>query len=133
MKDDTESAPRPSEVAMWHKLSGLPDNVTDEGVVVGVDAGRRLQAEKQSLRAEIEALSAAHIADEVRNRARLAASYLVAGDVETARRYVTAARELRSTLESKHVIARAIAREQISGIWSGICFGAAAGLANRLS
>ena len=100
MKDDKEPAPRPSQVAMWHKLSGLPDNVTDEGVVVRVDAGRRLQAEKQSLRAEIEALSAAHMGDEVRNRARLSASYLVAGDVETAARYVTAARELRSTLES---------------------------------
>jgi hypothetical protein len=96
MNNETDPAPRHSEVAMWHKLSGTPDNVTDEGVVVGVDTGRRLQAEKQLLRAEIEALSAAHQPEPIRNRARLAASYLVAGDVETARRYVAAARELRS-------------------------------------
>ena len=33
------------------------------------------------------------MADEPRGLARLAASYLLAGDVETARRYVTRARE----------------------------------------
>ncbi len=38
---------------MWHKLSGYPDNVTDEGVVVDADEGRRLQSEKRLLHAEI--------------------------------------------------------------------------------
>jgi hypothetical protein len=78
---------------MWHRLSGLPDNVTDAGDIVEVDAGRRLSAEKASLRASIAELSAAGMADEPRGLARLAASYLLAGDVETARRYVTRARE----------------------------------------
>ena len=29
---------------MWHRLSGMPDNVTDEGEIVEVDAVRNLQA-----------------------------------------------------------------------------------------
>lgn len=78
---------------MWHKLSGLPDNVTDEGIVVSADERRRQQAEKDQLRAEIAFLSGAGQPDAVRGRARLAASYLLAGDAETARRYVNAARE----------------------------------------
>lgn len=78
---------------MWHKLSGYPDNVTDEGVVVDAGEGRRLQSEKQLLRAEITALGGSSAPGEVQNAARLAASYLVAGDVETARCYVNRARE----------------------------------------
>jgi hypothetical protein len=78
---------------MWHRLSGLPDNVTDEGEIVGADAGRRLSAEKALLRAAIAELSAAPMPNETRGLARLAASYLIAGDVETARRYVNRARE----------------------------------------
>lgn len=100
MKDDANSTPRPSDVAMWHRLSGLPDNVTDEGEIVEADAGRRLSAEKASLRAMITALSAAGMPDETRGLARLAASYLLAGDAETAKRYVSQARE--SVEEANH-------------------------------
>jgi hypothetical protein len=78
---------------MWHRLSGLPDNVTDDGEIVEVDAGRRLSAEKALLRASIAELSATGMPDETRNLARLAASYILAGDAETARRYVSRARE----------------------------------------
>jgi len=78
---------------MWHELSGQPDNVTDEGVVVHIDAGQGLQAEKQLLRGTIERLSSNQQLSEVRSLARLAASYLIAGDVETARRYVNRASE----------------------------------------
>jgi hypothetical protein len=88
---------RPSDVAMWHTLSGMPDNVTDEGVVVATDAGQRLQSEKALLRAEIASLGRDELPGQIRGMARLAASYLLAGDVETARRYVTMGRELLST------------------------------------
>ena len=44
--------------------------------------------------------SAPGMPDETRGLARLAASYLIAGDVETARRYVTRARE--SIEEANH-------------------------------
>jgi hypothetical protein len=77
---------------MWHLLSGTPDNVTEDGTVVGIDAGMRLRAEKELLRAAIEDLRAPHRPDEVRALARLAASYLLAGDAETSSRYVTMAR-----------------------------------------
>ena len=73
---------------MWHRLSGLPDNVTDAGEIVEADAGRRLSAEKALLRAAIAELSATQMPIETRGLARLAASYLIAGDAETARRYV---------------------------------------------
>ena len=92
MNSPTEPAAHPSDVAMWHKLSGCPDNVTDDGVIVEADAGRRLQTEKRLLHAEIAALSDPATPDEARHVARLAASYLIAGDVETARRYVDLAR-----------------------------------------
>ncbi len=88
------SSPQLSEVAMWHRLSGLPDNVTDDGLVVERDAGSQARGEKELLRAAIARLSASHLPDAVRSRARLAASYLLAGDAETARRYVAAAQEL---------------------------------------
>lgn len=78
---------------MWHRLSGLPDNVTDGGQIVGTDAGRRLSVEKALLRAAIAELSAARMPSETRGLARLAASYLIAGDMETARRYVNRAQE----------------------------------------
>jgi hypothetical protein len=94
MIDDPDSPPRPSEVAMWHRLSGLPDNVTDEGEIVEADGGRRLRSEKAQLRATIADLSTAQVPNEVRGLARLAASYLLAGDVETATRYVSRAREI---------------------------------------
>ena len=79
---------------MWHRLSGLPDNVTDAGDIVEVDAGRRLSAEKALLRAAINELSVSRMPSETRGLARLAASYLIAGDVETARRYVSRARDI---------------------------------------
>ena len=93
MSVDADLTPRPSEVAMWHRLSGLPDNVTDQGEIVEADAGRRLSAEKALLRASIAELSAGPMPSETRGLARLAASYLIAGDVETARRYVSRAQE----------------------------------------
>jgi len=85
---------------MWHRLSGLPDNVTDAGDIVEVDAGRRLSAEKALLRASITELSVNRMPSETRGLARLAASYLIAGDVETARRYIVRARE--SIEEANH-------------------------------
>jgi hypothetical protein len=100
MNDDANPMPRPSDVAMWHRLSGLPDNVTDAGEIVEADAGRRLSAEKASLHTMITALSAAGTPDATRGLARLAASYLLAGDAETAMRYVTRARE--SLKEANH-------------------------------
>ncbi len=83
-----------SDVAMWHRRSGLPDNVTDDGDIVSAGAGLRVQTEKQLLRAAIDRLSAAALPAAVRGAARLAASYLLAGDVETARRYLAQAEEL---------------------------------------
>ncbi len=80
-----------SEVAMWHALSGLPDNVTGEGIVVRREPGRELSIEKEALRAAIARLRAADAPEEVQNLARLAAGYLLAGDMETARRYVARA------------------------------------------
>jgi hypothetical protein len=77
-----------SDVARWHRLSGLPDNVTDDGQVVSQDLSRRAQTEKAQLRAAIGRLRDEHLSEEVRSLARLAASYLLAGDVETARRYL---------------------------------------------
>ena len=32
---------------MWHRLSGLPDNVTDEGEIVEADEGRRLALKRR--------------------------------------------------------------------------------------
>lgn len=93
----TEKAPTDqplSEVATWHKLSGLPDNVADDGTIVKGDAARQAGVEKELLRGEIARLSAHGLPEAVRNRARLAASYLLAGDVETAQRYIAAAQEL---------------------------------------
>jgi hypothetical protein len=89
-----ENPPRPfSEVAMWHLLSGSPDNVTEDGEIVRADAALRQRSEKDLLRSAIEALSAVQEPAEVRSLTRLAASYLLAGDAETAQRYVNAARE----------------------------------------
>lgn len=100
MADGDAPSPRPSDVAMWHKLSGYPDNVTDDGLVVEADAGRRLQAEKQLLRAAIVDLSRSRMPSEVRSMARLASSYLIAGDLETARRYAAMARDLYVSLSA---------------------------------
>ena len=91
---DTEDTPRESDVARWHRLSGQPDNLTDDGDIVDADEGRRLQSEKRLLRAAVERLSAPGLPNAVRSAARLAASYLLAGDVETARRYISRAQEL---------------------------------------
>lgn len=77
-----------SDVARWHRLSGLPDNVTDDGEVVPSDPERRARAEKALLRAAITRVHEEHASGEAHNFARLAASYLLAGDVETAWRYV---------------------------------------------
>lgn len=94
MNDETERPAQPSDVAMWHKLSGTPDNVTEDGEIVDADAGLRTRSDKALLRAAIASLSAPDVSSNVRGMARLAASYLLAGDVETARRYVNSAREL---------------------------------------
>jgi hypothetical protein len=83
-----------SDVARWHRLSGLPDNVTDEGDVVSQDPGHRTQSEKAQLRQAIARIRNEHPSPEARSLARLAASYLLAGDVETARRYLDRAAEL---------------------------------------
>jgi hypothetical protein len=77
-----------SEVARWHRLSGLPDNVTDEGEVISPEAGRRASEEKAQMRATITRIRETHPSEEARTLAKLAASYLLAGDVETARRYL---------------------------------------------
>lgn len=90
----TDEFPRESDVARWHRLSGQPDNVTDDGDIVDADDGRQLQTEKRLLRAAIAQFSATDLPDGVRSAARLAASYLLAGDLETARRYVGRAREM---------------------------------------
>ncbi len=82
-----------SEVAHWHLLSGAPDNVTEDGDVIGADSGLRLQVQKDLLRGEIARLRRHDLPAQVTGLARLAGSYLLAGDVETARRYLAAARE----------------------------------------
>lgn len=86
---------------MWHKRSGQPDNVTDEGDVVPPDTGAQIRSDKAALRGAIENVllqaPGSKAGAEAGNMARLAASYLLAGDVETARRYVVRARELLET------------------------------------
>lgn len=77
-----------SDVARWHRLSGLPDNVTDEGEVIPAEAGRRASEEKAQMRATIARIRETHPSEEARSLAKLAGSYLLAGDVETARRYL---------------------------------------------
>ncbi|MCX7706850.1 MAG: hypothetical protein N2204_02445 [Anaerolineae bacterium] len=79
---------------MWHRHSGLPDNVTDEGEVVRGEPGRQLSADKEQLRMKIARLRGPDAPLEARALARLAASYLLAGDVETARRYLARAEEV---------------------------------------
>lgn len=79
---------------MWHAMSGLPDNVTDEGLVVRREPGRQLSVEKEALRGAIARLRDGEGPEEARNLARLAASYLLAGDMETARRYIMRAETL---------------------------------------
>jgi hypothetical protein len=94
MNEGSELPSQPSGVAMWHKLSGTPDNVTDDGEIVDADMGLRTRSDKALLCAAIANLSAPDVPSDVRGMARLAASYLLAGDVETARRYVNAARAM---------------------------------------
>lgn len=93
MTSENEHNP-PSEAAMWHKLSGAPEGVTDDGVVVRASVGDRLQAEKQILRAKAQRLGHEGSSRRLRSLGRLAASYLLAGDVETARRYLDQAERL---------------------------------------
>ncbi len=87
------AAPEWTAVA-WHKLGAAPENVTDRGDVVQADPGLRMQAEKRGLRAAAQRLSHGHAPQEARTPARLAASYLLAGDVETARRYLDQAEKM---------------------------------------
>ena len=94
MDFEEERPPPPSDVAMWHRLSGLPDNVTEDGEVVDAHAGQRAQIAKDQLRAEIARLREVPVPAEVAVLARLAASYLLAGDAETAQRYVNMAQAL---------------------------------------
>ena len=83
-----------SDVARWHRLSGMPDNVTGDGEVVPAEAGRRASWEKAQLRAAIARIRDRHASEEARNLAKLAGSYLLAGDAETARRYLERARAI---------------------------------------
>jgi hypothetical protein len=76
---------------MWHLLSGSPDNVTEDGQVVEVDHTLQQRSEKALLRAAIEELRRSRTPADVRNLGRLAAGYLLAGDLETAVRYVNEA------------------------------------------
>ena len=62
--------------------------MTDEGEVISREPNRQTQSEKAWLRAAIARLREGHASEEARSLARLAASYLLAGDVETARRYL---------------------------------------------
>ena len=94
MQSDKSPAPPDRDAAMWHKLSGLPDDVTDKGDVVHADPGLRLQAEKRALRAAAHRISHSHAPEQARTLARLAASYLLAGDVETATRYLAQAERI---------------------------------------
>jgi hypothetical protein len=91
---DDESNPQQRDVPFWHKLSGTADDVTDKGVVVHIDPGQKLRAEKQALRATAHRLAHGDAPYAVRTLARLAASYLLAGDVETARRYLDQAERM---------------------------------------
>lgn len=77
-----------SDVARWHRLSGLPDNVTGDGDVVDVSPSARAQWEKTELRLRIARIRENATSEEARTLARLAASYLLAGDAETAARYL---------------------------------------------
>jgi hypothetical protein len=83
-----------SEVARWHRLSGLPDNVTDEGDYVSASPGAEVQTEKAQMRAAIARIrDSADSTPAAQTFARLAASYLLAGDMETARRCIARARD----------------------------------------
>jgi hypothetical protein len=101
MSPEDEAPPRPSDVAMWHLLSGTPDNVTEEGDFVDLDPGLQQRTEKQRLRAAIAELRGAEAPPEVRTLGRLAASYLLAGDAETAWRYVNTAFSLLESNDSQ--------------------------------
>lgn len=91
---DSNDRPGESDVARWHRLSGMPDNVTDDGDVVPAAPGLRLQAEKQHLRAALARLRDGDAPEEAKALGRLAGSYLLAGDAETARRYLDRANAL---------------------------------------
>ena len=80
-----------SDVAFWHDLGDLPEDATSEGWVVRKEAARRLHADRLVLQGRIEILNQPCQPADVQRAARLAASYLIAGDVETAMRYVAAA------------------------------------------
>jgi hypothetical protein len=92
--DDENTNWRPGDAAMWHRLGSLPDNVTEDGEIVRAHAGQRARIAKDQLRAEIARLRAVAEPEGVAALARLAASYLLAGDVETARRYAGQAQAL---------------------------------------
>ncbi len=94
MADDKPSESSPGDVARWHKQSGLPDDVTDQGSTVHVEPAQKLQSEKTVLRATAHRLAHDGPSFEVRTLARLAASYILAGDVETARRYLDQAERM---------------------------------------
>ena len=91
-----------SDVAKWHRMSGLPDNVTDDGEVISRDLGLKTQSEKMLLRAAIARIRDGRGSQEARDLVRLAASYLLAGDVETARRYVERAERCAEERRYRH-------------------------------
>jgi hypothetical protein len=94
MADDKPTDAAAGDVARWHKQSGLPDDATDQGLTVHVEPGQKLQSEKMVLRATAQRLAHNDPSFEVRTLARLAASYILAGDVETARRYLDQAERM---------------------------------------
>ena len=94
MPDEKPVPPEDQGVAYWHTLSGAPDDATDEGIVVHIEPGAKAQADKETLRATAQRLAHGDAPYEVRTLARLAASYLLAGDVETAARYLDQAERM---------------------------------------
>jgi hypothetical protein len=76
-----------SDVVEWHRLSGLPDNVTDEGEVVRVNEGKRQRVDKEMLHSAIESMKRSDAPASDKSLARLAKHYLDVGDVEAARHY----------------------------------------------
>jgi hypothetical protein len=94
--EDDNTIWRPGEASRWHQLGGLPDNVTEDGEIVSSFAGQRAQITKDQLRVEITRLRTVGEPAEVAILARLASGYLLAGDAETAGRYVSKALDLLS-------------------------------------
>jgi hypothetical protein len=96
MKRKAEPSDGLSDLAMWHRLSGLPDNVTDDGDIVHTSDAARQRVDKELLRTAIAALTRCDDGPAmVRSLAELAAKYFDGGDFEAAGRYAHAAQDMR--------------------------------------